>query len=572
MIAEAVIRAAWRPPREASGSIPRASYPPIVAFKDDLAKHLNAFPAAPFLFIGSGISRRYLGLPAWEELLRQQAATVGQPYEYYSTSAGGDYPRIASLIARDLHDLWWKDSAFEESRDHYKDQVKGPQSALKVEVARGLVDCLARLPKSGTRASEIAVLKTATIDGVITTNYDPLIEHVFPDFETFVGQDQMLFAHPQGIGEIYKIHGSHEDPDSIVLTEEDFQLFNDRNPYLAAKLLTIFVEHPVFFLGYSLSDPNVSQILHSIASVLTNDRIGELQDRLIFLEWDEGATSPSLVPIPFVTGGYTIPLVRAKVANYVEVFEVLAGLERRFPARILRQLKERVYELVRTNDPKERLYVQDLDADTDAAEVDVVLGVGAIEKLTQSYKGLSRDDLIEDVLGEGTHLVAQRVVDEVLSAFARNWHVPAFKYLREAGLLDDDGTLKDKDSVHDRVAHRVEHIADHLRPPAGYVKRAEAAVDSADKFETLVENEDPLGVLLAVGLLPPEKHDPPALRQFLVDNPPTETDIFYNTQWRRAVCVYDWLRYARRRRALRRRGRVGRADGRARRRQAKKAE
>jgi hypothetical protein len=38
------------------------------------------------------------------------------------------------------------------------------------------------------------------------------METLFPDFEVFVGQDEMLFAETQGIGEIYKIQGSIARP------------------------------------------------------------------------------------------------------------------------------------------------------------------------------------------------------------------------------------------------------------------------------------------------------------------------------------------------------------------------
>jgi hypothetical protein len=88
-----------------------------------------------------------------------------------------------------------------------------------------------------------------------------------------------------------------------------------------------------------------------------------------------------------VAEGFTIPVLTATVSNYLDVFGVLGELERKLPARVLRQLKELVFELVRTNDPTGRLYVQDLTADVDANSVDVVFGVGAIEKLTASYIG-----------------------------------------------------------------------------------------------------------------------------------------------------------------------------------------
>lgn len=358
----------------------------------------------------------------------------------------------------------------------------------------------------------------------------------------------MLFAHAQGVGEIYKIHGSCEDPDSLVLTAEDYERFNDRNPYLAAKLLTVFVEHPVLFLGYALGDANVTQILRSIAGVLTNDRIQELQDRLIFIEWSETSTNPKLEPIPFVTEGYTIPMLRAQVQDYVELYEVLGSIDRRFPARVLRQLKERVYDLVRTNDPTGKLFVQDLEPDIDAAEVDVVLGVGAIEKqLAHSYRGLSRNDLAEDLVSKGGDLNARRVVAEVLPTIGRHIHVPIFKYLREAGLLEDDGTLKDKASVDERVADRVDNIADHFRVAQGYERRAAAAVDQAGDFKGLVEACRPRDVLIAAPLLTPEQQNPEALRRFLLSNREPDGDAtFYVTLWHRGVCLYDWLQYARR--------------------------
>jgi hypothetical protein len=60
-----------------------------MSFRNDLADHLRRVAAAPFLFVGAGISQRYPGLDGWQALLRRYADVAGQPYEYYAASAGG---------------------------------------------------------------------------------------------------------------------------------------------------------------------------------------------------------------------------------------------------------------------------------------------------------------------------------------------------------------------------------------------------------------------------------------------------------------------------------------------------
>jgi hypothetical protein len=131
---------------------------------------------------------------------------------------------------------------------------------------------------------EIEALKNVVIEGIITTNWDTLLEQVFPDqFQKYIGQKELLFSTTQEVGEIYKIHGCCTDPDSLVLTDSDYRNFHKNNPYLAAKLLTIFIEHPVIFIGYSMSDENIQEILTSI-TCLSREHLDKLQDRLIFLQ------------------------------------------------------------------------------------------------------------------------------------------------------------------------------------------------------------------------------------------------------------------------------------------------
>ena len=96
----------------------------------------------------------------------------------------------------------------------------------------------------------------------------------------------------QGIAEIYKIHGSVQNPESIVINKADYQKFYDKGKYLAAKLMTIFMEYPIIFIGYSISDSDIQAILSDAGTIrkyelsILNPKIETLQKRFIFVEYN----------------------------------------------------------------------------------------------------------------------------------------------------------------------------------------------------------------------------------------------------------------------------------------------
>lgn len=362
-----------------------------MSLQEDLQTHLEQFHTAPFLFVGSGLSRRYLGLEGWEGILRRFAAMTRRPYEYFRSSANGRYPAIATEIARELHGIWWESPIFKDSRDKYMSDAKNRESALKIEIARYLENISVARVADCELKDELEILANATIDGLITTNWDLLLEEIFPEFEVYIGQDELLYSVSQGIGEIYKIHGCCSKPNSLVATADDYERFNQRNPYLAAKLLTVFAEHPVIFLGYSLNDENVANTLQSIALCLTSENINQLRDRLILVRWDPEEGSYRWEDNTIVTHGFPIPVKTIVTNSFVPVFNCLSSLPRKFPTRILRRLKEHIYQLVLDNDPVDQLYVLDIDDDSDMSKIKVVYGVGLKVDTESKQVGLSSD-------------------------------------------------------------------------------------------------------------------------------------------------------------------------------------
>ena len=77
------------------------------AFAADLVARLREHNALPYLFVGSGISRRYLGLPDWEGMLRHFADEIGEDLDFMLASVNGELPAAASELATAFHPVWW---------------------------------------------------------------------------------------------------------------------------------------------------------------------------------------------------------------------------------------------------------------------------------------------------------------------------------------------------------------------------------------------------------------------------------------------------------------------------------
>lgn len=408
---------------------------------------LSKADSMPFLFLGSGFSRRYLNTPTWENLLKHLAEITYQNktgFQKAKRKASKKYDErtdynkhmtyLCDLISDDLDEIWYDEDRFSENRNRYWNLVeKHSTPPIKIEIA-----CL--LEKYDKFVSgmedEIESLKTITpksIAGIITTNYDTLQENLF-DYEVYASQEELLFHTKYDLGEIYKIHGCINSPDSILVNTADYEQIEAKHKYIAAKLLTIFVEHPIFFIGYSLGDEDIRNILNDIQLSLTIDQLKEIEDRLFYVVWDETEKnySSSSYTINF-DNGRNITITQLKLSDYSILYHALSLNKAKYPIKMLRYVKEDMYNLVLTNDPKGRMLLSLPEKELSKEEMDqieFVYGFGIMERAKNGYQLVTSEEIFRDaVFNDGNFECELLVIKSLPYALPRSGGcIPIRKY------------------------------------------------------------------------------------------------------------------------------------------------
>ena len=380
--------------------------------KDKIAKLLAQTNALPVLFIGSGLTRRYLNLPDWKGLLRQYCVS-GRPFEYYNDKAGREcngapdmrLPMAADFIEADFNEKWYIDDSYAESRQQHKAEMEAEISPLKI--------CMAEYFSKATGTiqhqydSEIEQLKkicNKNVSCIITTNYDCFLEECLgrDNFKVFIGQDDLLFSTTYEIGELYKIHGCCTKPESIVINSADYGKMQQKSTYLSSKILTMFLERPIIFLGYGINDADIKQILESISVCLENDQLDKLKERLIFVEWNNNPDKTDEISERKLdsNNGKTLSMKNVLLTDYSELYAAVLQNKAKYDVKVLRRVKSQLYELVKENKPTDKLYLA-TNIDDDSAKVEFVVGVGVYGQFGNvGYSSIKSQEIFLYALGK----------------------------------------------------------------------------------------------------------------------------------------------------------------------------
>ena len=206
----------------------------------------------PLAFVGAGTSAR-LKYPTWTALIDGMAKAVHKKWGAGTTS----------LARHD--DLLWRADEYRTLLD-----VGDYEAFLRTT-----------FPKcKSSRDAAVTDLVRLPFRHVLTTNYDDVLEQTH--FETFGQPAHPLDWSDEGalrdfiwqVGDrvanqasdrrYLHIHGSIEDPKSIVLTDRDYTERYLGSDATARKLFAIFATQRLVFVGFGLSDPDFMEILRIV--------------------------------------------------------------------------------------------------------------------------------------------------------------------------------------------------------------------------------------------------------------------------------------------------------------------
>ena len=402
------------------------------------------FNTTPFLFAGSGITRRYYHLPDWVGLLTHFAELLKKDefaFRAYEsrvpagTKQEDKLPMVASLIERDFNLAWFDNAPGVRSGvEDVTTAVSGGTSPFKAEIAAYLKSLSTVDDELITEVEKLKAISKSNLSGVITTNYDQFFEETFEGYKAFVGQDELVFSQLQGVAEIYKIHGSVETPRSIVINQEDYERFRQKGKYLAAKLMTIFMEYPIIFIGYSLSDADIQAILADVVECLPPEKVPLLQKRFVFVEYKPMQIGAEVSGLSMTFGDKVIEMTRVALADFCILYDALSVKKAALPVKILRRFKDELYTFALTKEPGITMQVASLD-DRRIDENTLALTIGLAQ--TGRY-GLARavnsEKWYRNIVLQDLPYTVEDMLEYVYPELAKqnSWKLPVWFYINHS--------------------------------------------------------------------------------------------------------------------------------------------
>ncbi len=413
----------------------------------------------PILWIGSGMSKRYIkGFLVWDELLKEVCSRFGISSDRFISirnhvkdelndpDASDD--DVAMSVATELsHILNKKMSDGEIDPKDILSPEDLEQFRHGVEPIKLIVCSMIRdIEFRSDYSEEISLFKTLkfSIPVVITTNYDKMIETLFDnEYKVYRNTDEYFQSDILGVGEIHKIHGTVDMPRSIILTKNDYALFDRRSAVVISRIVSAICDSPMIIMGYSMSEKRVRNILGSMASSFSEDVRRKLSKNILFIEYSAGC-EPILGDMQIDHDDGTFMIRKLTISDFKPILDDLTKCTYSMTIPQVRKLKSMLRDLIvpnPTESEKKRIAYVGIEGidDVDPQRTAIAFGTNAAIGAIKSSSSYLVNDIVKDILSGRSRLNAESIVDIWFEGRTMNMrdYIPIFYYLDKLGRNPD---------------------------------------------------------------------------------------------------------------------------------------
>jgi hypothetical protein len=522
---------------------------------DDLIKN-NEFPV---VFIGAGISKRYLlDFPDWTSLLEEFWEGLGFSNFY------GEFNNLHDLIRKENSNLSDREIEHEANirmgsliEDKYNQafnndivQITGftPKDAYKNNISpfkKAISERFKNYVIKDGNEEELDVFKKMLLKTqiILTTNYDTFIEDSYDNksdyrITKYIGQ-KGFFQGTYGYAELYKLHGSVESPNDIIIAKNDYSKFEQNSVLISAKIISMMMNSPIIFMGYSLTDINVRKIIKDFTRSLTEDEIMILENRLVLIEYSEGEENFVEEVVNDKDLGCKLKVI--KTDNFQLLYETISKINQGIAPTEVRKYQHVIKELI-------------IDRGKKGALNSVLLSPEELDKLEENIQNMN----ITVALGDAKYIFqipdlisysldyisdTDDISNEIRMRFAVNQNgksrFPAHKFLNE-NLINLSGLHP---SEKEKLIQKIEPFSD-FKMHYSKIVPSSVLIRDTNSIDEIVQKKSRKTNIYETLSYNIKRLDLKELRNYLVselEELKHKGEIKLSTQLRRLLLLYDIL-------------------------------
>ena len=238
--------------------------------------------------------------------------------------------------------------------------------------------------------------------------------------------------------------------------------------------------------------------------------------------------------------GNSVEMTKVNVNDFSELYKAFLENKTKYNSKVLRELKKDIYNLVLTENPKEKMKVVGLENVENYENLDVVLGVGVLKEYgKKGYLAIKAQDLYKDIVFNAGEYDNENIVKVTLPELLKfnSGGLPMYKYIKNYSKELPLSLTEAKKPGVDEFLNRI-LLAGKVQKRKTLIEKSIAWIRSKYSFEETFKwvsylNEDEIIIDDLESYL----------RDLLKEFPKALDEHSYKSDIKRVIRIYDYLKY-----------------------------